>query len=115
MQMEMFKNEAVYEILKTSRKIEPTALAAGWEVSDVLAKATEELGEFSEAVQIRRGKMPHKEPGMPDDAIEEAADVFITVLDALSRIEDMPSSELYTRLNNALLKKSVKWQAVTLS
>lgn len=107
----MFTGEAIFETITLSRKIQPKADAVGWDLGDVLAKCTEELGEFSEAIQIKRGKMPHKEAVHNAD-VDEAADVLICVLDALARsYPDKPPSELHTMLSSALIKKGAKWES----
>jgi len=105
----LFEREAMYETIRDSRKLQPLAEADGWEISDVLAKATEELGEFSEAVQIERGKITNK-PRELDAPFHEAADVIICMMDALARLyPEKPASEIYVCVLYGLDRKRAKW------
>ena len=103
---------AVYDVLIKSRKLEPLAKAANWDISDVFRKSMEELGEFSEACMIREGKIQDKGNVTDDDIIAEAADVSICILDALARsLPHRSASEIFTLYLYYLNKKSDKWES----
>ena len=105
----LFEREALFEAIRNSRKLQVLLEAEGWEVGDVLAKATEELGEFSEAVQIARGKITNKTQDV-DEPFCEAADVIICMVDALARIyPEKPASEIYVLLLSSVDRKCAKW------
>lgn len=107
---EMFGKEAIYEMLKESRRIKPMAKELDWQVADIIAKATEELGEFSTAVQVHDGKIRNKVNDHEYSPIDEAADVTICVLDALVRIyPNKPASEIYCLFLYYIDKKCQKW------
>lgn len=107
---EMFGREAVYEMLKESRRIAGMAEKLDWEIADVIAKATEELGEFSTAVQIKNGKIRNKTNDHEYAPFDEGADVLICVLDAISRsYPDMPASQVYCLFLHWMNKKCQKW------
>ena len=106
------ENDALYNTIKLSRKLRPFAEQAEWSIADVLTKATEELGEFSEAVQIERGKFPHKTREL-DAPFYEAADLIQCVMDVLSRLYSTKSpAEICTLVHHAINSKNVKWEAV---
>ena len=102
---EMFGRESIYEMLKESRRIQHMATAVDWHIADIIAKATEELGEFSTAVQIKNGKIKNKTNPHEYAPIDEAADVTICMLDAIARLyPNKPASEIYW-----MNKKCEKW------
>ena len=107
---EMFSREAIYEMIKNARAIKPMAEALGWQVSDILAKSVEELGEFSTACLIKQGKIRNKTLEHADQPFDEAADVMICLLDAITRLyPDMPASEVYILFLCYVDKKRAKW------
>lgn len=102
-------NISFKEIIESSRSIEDKAKAMGWSVSDVLSKSIEELGEFSEATQIERGKITNK-PRKENETFFEAADVMICVIDALARThKNMTETEICENLKDAVTVKIDKW------
>jgi len=110
-----YENDALYATIKLSRKLQPVAEANDWSISDVLSKAIEELGEFSEAVQIERGKMKNKMKKL-DAPFYEAADVMQCILDTLSRLHPNKSpAQICTLLYHALRSKDKKWENVVLA
>lgn len=107
---EMFSGEAIYETIKESRRIEHKAKALNWEISDVISKSIEELGEFSEASMIKQGKIRNKTMEHMEAPFDEASDVIICLVDALARLyPEKASSEIYCILMYWLNKKCSKW------
>lgn len=105
----VFEREPIFEAIRDSRKLQPLAEADGWGIGDVIAKSTEELGEFSEAVQIERGKITNK-PRELDAPFHEAADVIICMVDALARIyPNKSASEIYVSLLAGVDRKRGIW------
>ena len=110
MSNEMFGKEAIYELLKASREVTPMAKAIDWSISDTLAKSTEELGEFAEAVMVRSGKLKNKMAEHEYAPVDEAADVLICLMDSLTRLyPDKSPSELYCLFLYYVEKKTQKW------
>jgi len=104
-----FDNDPLYDTFIISRKTQPDAEADDWSISDVLAKLAEESGEYTEAIQIERGKMPHKEKE-PDAAFYEAADVITCLVDGLARTYPNKSpAQLCILLHHAIRKKGKVW------
>ena len=107
---EMFGGEPVYETIKNAKAIEPIAEALEWKVSDILAKSMEELGEFSTACLIKQGKIRNKTLEHDHQPFEEAADVLICMLDAITRLyPNMAASEVYPLFLYWIDKKRQKW------
>lgn len=105
-----FDNDPIYDTIKLSRELQPIAEDMDWSISDVLAKVTEELGEFSEAVQIERGKLKKKKRVL-DAPFYEAADVMQCLLDALSRLyPDRSPAQICILVHHALRSKDMKWE-----
>lgn len=97
--------KSVKQIIKTSRNIEDVS----WSIPDVLAKSIEELGEFSEAVQVERGLINKECPS--NEEFREAADVMICMIDILCKLNPhMTEDDIYNELNAAITKKTNKWE-----
>jgi len=110
------KDSIIYDICMTSRRIEPYARSQGWSISDVLVKTMEEVGEYSEAIQIERGKMPPHKTQELNAPFDEAADVYITVIDGLCRTYPNKSlAEITTMLEHSCRKKCTKWESIVVS
>ena len=100
----------LYDLIRTSRGMQPYDVVVGWTIGDTIAQATQELGEFSEQVMISAGKIPHKEAEYNGIAYE-AADVIICVIDAYTKQHpDESPAALLQKLSAAIDKKSEKWK-----
>lgn len=107
---QMFSREAIYEMLLESKRIEDKARELGWEVAEIIAQSTQEMGEFSEASMIKNGTIRHKELEHDNHPFEEAADTMICIMDALSRLyPHMPASQVYCTFLYWMTRKTDKW------
>ena len=91
----------LYDTILKSRELQPLSAAYGWSIGDVLSQLLQEGGEFSEAIMIENGKLPHKE-GEHDGDFLEAADVINCTIDALSKTR--PSMSPAQIVQNKLLQ-----------
>lgn len=108
--MPEYENELLHDIIKLSRKIQPMAEELDWSIADILAKMTEEIGEFAEAVQVERGKLPHKNKEL-EAPFYEAADAIICIVNVLARLYPKKSpAQVYTLLHHGIKKKSNIWE-----
>ena len=108
--MALFDKESIYEIIKASKEITPLAEQDGWTISDVIVKLNEETGEFAEASLIKQGKITSKGSFEYEADYEEAADVIICVVDALTRLNpETNQAFIYTKLLKHLDQKRAKW------
>lgn len=108
--MPEYENELLHDIIKLSREIQPLAEQLDWSIADVLAKMTEETGEFAEAVQVERGKMPYKNKEL-EAPFYEAADAIICIVNILARLYPKKSpAQVYTLLHHGIKKKSKSWE-----
>lgn len=109
MSHEIEEDPASLKVLQLSRDVQELSEQRGWYVSEVLNKSMEELGEFSEAVQISRGIITNK-VGEEFDVIEEGADVIACVLDVIQRMYPTFTPErIHKLLSSYLLRKTVGW------
>lgn len=96
----------INEIIQISRSVNNEI----WSPSDRIAKLFEEGGELSEAVQIKNGKLKHKER-KEDNDFEECADVIQCALDALCSVNlDMSETEIVDKLIYFIKMKNIKWK-----
>lgn len=108
--MPEYENELLYDIIKLSRKIQPLAEELDWSIADILAKMTEEVGEFAEAVQIERGKLSYKNKEL-EAPFYEAADAIICMVNTLARLYPKKSpAQVYTLLHHGIKKKANLWE-----
>ena len=99
----------LYDLILRSRQLQPIDNDLGWVIGDVIAQATQELGEFSEQVMIKEGKLPHKTPESYGVFLE-AADVIICVVDAVAKQHpNMSPAQVLSHLGWAINKKGDKW------
>jgi NTP pyrophosphatase (non-canonical NTP hydrolase) len=97
--------QLIRDILETGYTVDKST----WELGDVKFKLDEELGELSEAIQIKRGKL--NRPVGKDDEFGELADVMNCLVDMVSRVNPgMPPEEFIDRLKSAMDRKTKKWQ-----
>lgn len=106
----MFDREAIFEVIRKSRELEPYVKADGWTISDGLAKLNEETGELSEAALIKTGKLTSKGPFKYGSDFEEAADSIICIVDTIARLNpNLDPLFVYSELLAAIDKKSQIW------
>ena len=99
-------NEIFKDILTTSRGVN-----SNYPFEAKLAKLTEEHGEFSTAVQIERGHLPHKTTN--ESSFGEAADMMIVILDVLrSHHSDLDDEAIIEEIMVQLGLKNNKWRRV---
>ncbi|AVH85403.1 hypothetical protein RsoM2USA_476 [Ralstonia phage RsoM2USA] len=99
-------NQIFKDVLTTSRHVKDN-----YPFEAKLAKLTEEHGEFSTAIQIERGHLPHKTAS--ESSFGEAADMMIVILDVLrSHHSDLDDESIIEEIMVQLGLKNNKWRRV---